>query len=50
MAGHAWLKIASGLDVYFCDPHTRWQRRTSDNIRNMALLSQCFLKAAYLTA
>jgi IS30 family transposase len=26
MSQHARLKIGTGLDVYFCDPHSPWQR------------------------
>ena len=29
MAQHAQLRIGTGLDVYFCDPHSPWQRGTN---------------------
>ena len=31
MARHADLKILAGLPVCFCDPHSPWQRGTSEN-------------------
>jgi len=32
LARHADIKISSGLDVYFCDPHSPWQQRgTNEN-------------------
>jgi IS30 family transposase len=29
MAQHAQLRIDAGLQVYFCDPHSPWQRGTN---------------------
>jgi hypothetical protein len=26
MAQHAKLRVDTGLDIYFCDPHSPWQR------------------------
>jgi IS30 family transposase len=40
MAQHARLRIDTGLQVYFCDPQSPWQRATNENTNG--LLRQYF--------
>jgi transposase, IS30 family len=35
MAEHLQLSVASGVDVYFCDPYHPWQRGTNENTNGL---------------
>ena len=48
MAQHARLKVDAGVQVYFCDPQSPWQRGTNENTKG--LLLQYFPKGTDLSA
>jgi IS30 family transposase len=47
MAERILFRVETGVDVYFCDPHSPWQRGSNENTNG--LLRQYFPKGVDLS-